>query len=148
MKLLPLVLVALLLVFATGAALRTSLPDVEDEVMCDTCNTALNVSTSTVADQERSFIRRQIALGKDKQQVKAALVAEYGPGVLADPPSSGFDLAAWLVPIVLVVLGIGGVVIAARRWRRQATPAAAAGEPLPDEDAARLDAELAAYDRR
>ena len=148
MKLLPLVLVALLLVFATGAAPRTSLPDVEDEVMCVECNTALNVSTSTVADQERSFIRRQIALGKDKQQVKAALVAEYGPGVLADPPSSGFDLAAWLVPIVLVVLGIGGVVIAARRWRRQATPAAAAGEPLPDEDAARLDAELAAYDRR
>ena len=142
MKLLPLVLVALLLVFATGAAPRTSLPDVEDEVMCVECNTALNVSTSTVADQERSFIRRQIALGKDKQQVKAALVAEYGPGVLADPPSSGFDLAAWLVP------GIGGVVIAARRWRRQATPAAAAGEPLPDEDAARLDAELAAYDRR
>ena len=144
-----LVLVGLLLVFATGAAPRTSLPDVEDEVMCVECNTALNVSTSTVADQERSFIRRQIALGKTKQQVKAALVAEYGPGVLADPPSSGFDLAAWLVPIVLVLIGIGGVVVAARRWRRQAAPAtAAASEPLPEEDAARLDAELAAYDRR
>src|SRR4051812_49700349 len=76
--------------------------------MCVECNTALNVSTSTVADQERAFIRRQIALGKDKKQVKAALVAEYGPGVLADPPSSGFDLAAWLVPILLAVLGIGG----------------------------------------
>ena len=129
-------------------AAAPTLPDVEDEVMCVECNTALNVSTSTVADQERAFIRRQIALGKDKQQVKAALVAEYGPGVLADPPSSGFDLAAWLVPIVLVILGIAGVVVAARRWRRQAGPAAAAGEPLPEEDAARLDAELAAYDRR
>ena len=140
--------VALLLVFATGAAPRASLPDVEDEVMCVECNTALNVSTSTVADEERSFIRHQIALGKDKRQIKAALVAEYGPGVLADPPSSGFDLAAWLVPIVLVLIGIGGVVIAARRWRRQAAPAAAAGEPLPEDDARRLDAELAAYDRR
>jgi len=133
------VLLALvLLVFATGAAPRATLPDIEDEVMCVECNTALNVSTSTVADQERAFIRRQIALGKDKRQVKAALVAEYGPGVLADPPSSGFDLAAWLVPILL----------AARRWRRGATPAPAAGEPLADEDARRLDAELAAYDRR
>ena len=149
MKSLPLVLVALVLVFATGAAPRASLPDVEDEVMCVECNTALNVSTSTVADQERAFIRRQIALGKDKRQIKAALVAEYGPGVLADPPSSGFDLAAWLVPIVLVLIGITGVVVAARRWRRQPAPeAAAAGEPLPEEDAARLDAELAAYDRR
>ena len=44
---------------------------------------------------------------------------------------------------------IAGVVVAARRWRRQAAPqTAAAGEPLPDEDEARLDAELAAYDRR
>ena len=140
-------LALIVLVLAAGGP--ASLPDIEDEVMCVECNTALNVSTSTVADQERAFIRRQIALGKDKKQVKAALVAEYGPGVLADPPSSGFDLAAWLVPILLAVLGIGGVAFAARRWRRQAAPeAAAAGEPLADEDARRLDAELDAYDRR
>jgi cytochrome c-type biogenesis protein CcmH len=136
------------LVLATGAAPRTTLPDVENEVMCVECKTALNVSTSAVADEERSFIRRQIALGKDKQQVKAALVEQYGPGVLADPEGSGFDLAAWLVPILLAVLGIGGVAVAARRWRRGAAPAPAAGEPLPEEDARRLDAELAAFDRR
>ena len=139
---------ALLLVFATGASPQASLPDIEDEVMCVECGTALNISTSTVADQERAFIRRQIALGKDKQQVKAALVDEFGPGVLADPPSSGFDLAAYLVPALLALLGVVGIGIAARRWRRQASPAAPAGEPLGDEDAARLDAELAAYDRR
>jgi len=139
---------ALLLVFATGAAPQASLPDIEDEVMCVECGTALNVSTSAVADQERAFIRRQIALGKDKQEVKAALVDEFGPGVLADPPSSGFDLAAYLVPALLALLGVVGIGIAARRWRRQASPAAPAGEPLGDEDAARLDAELAAYDRR
>ena len=139
-------LALVLILFA--AAPQASLPDIEDEVMCVECNTALNVSTSTVADQERAFIRRQIALGKDKRQVKAALVDQYGPGVLADPPSSGFDLAAWLVPILLVLAGIGGVIGAARRWRRHATPAAAAGEPLPEEDARRLDAELSAYDRR
>jgi len=139
---------ALLLVFTTGAAPQASLPDIEDEVMCVECGTALNISTSAVADQERAFIRRQIALGKDKQEVKAALVDEFGPGVLADPPSSGFDLAAYLVPALLALLGVVGIGIAARRWRRQASPAAPAGEPLGDEDAARLDAELAAYDRR
>ena len=143
-----LLLLALLLVFATGAAPQASLPDIEDEVMCVECGTALNVSTSTVADQERAFIRRQIAMGKDKEEVKAALVEEFGPGVLADPPSSGFDLAAYLVPALLAVLGVLGVGIAARRWRRRAAPAMPAGEPLAAEDAARLDAELAAYDRR
>ena len=69
--------------------------------------------------------------------------------MLADPPSSGFDLAAYLVPALLALLGIAGVAVAARRWRRRAAPApAAAAEPLGEEDARRLDAELAAYDRR
>jgi cytochrome c-type biogenesis protein CcmH len=143
-----LALVAALLVFATGAAPQASLPDIEDEVMCVECGTALNVSTSVVADQERAFIRRQIALGKDKQEVKDALVEEFGPGVLADPPSSGFDLAAYLVPILLVLVAIAGIAVAARRWRHQAGPPPAAGEPLGEEDERRLDAELAAYDRR
>ena len=131
-----------------GAAPQASLPDIEDEVMCVECGTALNVSTSTVADQERAFIRRQIAMGKDKQEIKDALVEEFGPGVLADPPQSGFDLAAWLVPILLVVAAVGGLLIAARRWRRRAAPAPAAGPALDDDDERRLDAELAAFDRR
>jgi cytochrome c-type biogenesis protein CcmH len=143
-----LALAAALLVFATGAAPQASLPDIEDEVMCVECGTALNVSTSVVADQERAFIRRQIALGKDKQEVKDALVEEFGPGVLADPPSSGFDLAAYLVPILLVLVAVVGIAVAARRWRHQAGPPPAAGEPLGEEDERRLDAELAAYDRR
>jgi cytochrome c-type biogenesis protein CcmH len=140
-------LALVLLVLAAGGG-PASLPDVEDEVMCVECGTALNISTSAVADQERAFIRRQIAMGKDKQEVKAALVEEFGPGVLADPPSSGFDLAAYLVPALLALAGLLGIAVAARRWRRHAAPAAPAGEPLGDEDAARLDAELAAYDRR
>jgi cytochrome c-type biogenesis protein CcmH len=135
-----------LLVLAAGGP--ASLPDIEDEVMCVQCKTALNVSTSAVADQERAFIRRQIALGKDKQQVKAALVDEFGPGVLAQPEEKGFSLAAYLVPIALALLALAGLVVAARRWRRRPPEAAAAPEPLDDDDARRLDAELAAYDRR
>ncbi len=139
---------ALLLVFATAAAPQASLPDIEDEVMCVQCKTALNVSTSAVADQERAFIRRQIALGKDKQQVKAALVDEFGPAVLAQPEEQGFSLAAYLVPIALALIALVGLIVAARRWRRRPSEAATSPEPLADDDARRLDAELAAYDRR
>ena len=141
-----------------GAAPQASLPDIEDEVMCVECGTALNVSTSTVADQERAFIRKQIAMGKDKQEIKDALVEEFGPGVLADPPSSGFDLTAYLVPILLIVAAAAGVAVAARRWRRRAASAAAGGADAADaadkpallttDEQRRRDAELAAYDRR
>jgi cytochrome c-type biogenesis protein CcmH len=139
-------LAIVLAVLAAGGP--ASLPDIEDEVMCVECKTALNVSTSAVAEQEREFIRRQIAMGKDKQEVKDALVEQFGPGVLATPEEKGFDLAAYLVPIVLGLLALTALAVAARRFRRRPEEAAPAAEPLADDDARRLDAELAAYDRR
>jgi cytochrome c-type biogenesis protein CcmH len=139
--------VLLLLVGLTAAAEpQASLPDIEDEVMCVECNTALNVSTSPVADQERAFIRARIAEGMTKEEIKAALVDEYGPDVLAEPGDDGFNLAAWLVPGALVALAAGGVLLLAGRWRRTPEPAAD-GPELDPADARRLDAELRAFDR-
>jgi cytochrome c-type biogenesis protein CcmH len=142
------VLAALLLILALTAAVepRASLPDIEDEVMCVECKTALNISTAPVADQERAFIRARIAEGMTKDEIKAALVEAYGPDVLAEPQGDGFDLAAWLVPAALLALAAGGVALLARRWRRGGAPAPAGRELDPD-DARRLDAELRAFDR-
>ena len=149
-RLLPLALLvlALLAPAALGAAPRASLTDSEDEVMCLECGTALNVSNSAVADQEREFIAELIAQGKSKQQVKAALVEEYGPRVLAEPSDDGFELTAWLVPLLAAAAALGLVAFTAGRWRRARPAAADAGDPALDvDDERRLDAELAAFDR-
>lgn len=138
-----------LLAPAAAAAPRVSLTDIEDEVMCLECGTALNVSNSAVADQEREFIAELIAQGKTKQEVKDALVAEYGPRVLAEPSDDGFELTAWLVPVLAALAALALVTFTARRWRR-ARPAAApadADSALDPDDARRLDAELTAFDR-
>ena len=142
-------LLALVLAPAAFAAEpRTTLPDVEDEVMCVECGTALNVSTSPVADREREFIRRRIAEGKSKPEIKAALVDEYGAKVLAVPEGGGFDVAAWLVPGLLCLVALLGVGVAALRWRgRPDEEPAADGPDLDPEDRRRLDADLAAFDR-
>jgi cytochrome c-type biogenesis protein CcmH len=149
--LVALLAVALVVPAAQAATPRASLPDVEDEVMCLECGTALNVSTSPVADQERAFIRELIAQGKSKEQVKAALVAEYGPRILAEPEERGFSLTAWLIPILATLAALALVVVLVRRWRRPegaAEPeAGAAPAALDPADARRLDAELAAFDR-
>jgi cytochrome c-type biogenesis protein CcmH len=133
---------------AAAATPRASLTDVEDEVMCVQCGTVLSISESPVADRERAFIRRRIADGLDKPQIKRALAAQYGAGVLAMPDEDGFDLAVYLVPGLLVALGLTGVALAARRWRRSPSTEPAAEPALDPDDASRLDAELAAFDRR
>jgi cytochrome c-type biogenesis protein CcmH/NrfF len=134
---------------ALAAEPRTTLPDVEDEVRCVQCGTALNVSTSPVADREREFIRRRIAEGDSKVEIKAALVDESGPKVLAVPEGGGFDVAAWLVPGLLALIALIGVGVAAVRWRgrREDEPEDDDGPELDPDDRRRLDAELAAFDR-
>ena len=44
-------------------------------------------------------------------------VQHYGPTVLAAPTSSGFNLVAWIMPFVVLGLGIVGVTLVVRNWR-------------------------------
>jgi cytochrome c-type biogenesis protein CcmH/NrfF len=149
-----LALLLALLALAPGAALaaqpRTTLNDVEDEVMCDTCNVPLNIAESARADQERAEIRRLIGQGLTKQQIKDRLEAQFGPNILATPPHSGFSLAVWWVPVVVVAALIGLLVALLPRWRRrQRADALAGGARAPDlsaSDTRRLDEDLARYD--
>ena len=141
--------IALALVLAVGFGIpaaaqetRASLTDIEDEVMCTICGTLLAQSQSPQADRERALIRRLIAEGEDKDQIKDALVAEYGPRVLATPSGHGFDLLAWLVPAAAILLAAAAIALGLRRALRQPSGSSADPQPLDPGDAARLDADL------
>ena len=113
------VLLAALLAMMPGpaAAAPPTLSDIEDEVMCVTCGTALSLSESPVAQRQRALIQRLIDRGRSKEQIKAQLVEEFGPQVLATPPRSGFSLAAYLVPLAGLVLALAGAAVALSRRR-------------------------------
>ena len=127
---------------------RTSLPDVEKDVMCPVCGLPLNVAESPQADRERVYIRSLIAQGETKDQIKRALVNQFGPGVLALPSRSGFDLVVYVVPIVVVIVLAALVALLLPRWRRRSRAADAIAAPaLSSAETARLDADLARFDR-
>lgn len=129
---------------------QANLPDIEDQVMCPVCGTALNLSFSPRADRERAFIRHEIAQGKTEDEIIDDLVAQYGTSVLAEPPKSGFDLTAWLVPGIAIIIAAIAIGFGLRRWRRAGRKleekAATNGKPLDDADRERLDSDLARYD--
>jgi cytochrome c-type biogenesis protein CcmH len=143
-------LALLLALLAPGAALaaapRASLVDIEDEVMCVTCKIPLNIAEGPQPNREREFIRGLIAQGQTKQQIKTAMVAQYGPNVLALPASDGVGLTAYLVPLALLGILVAGLVLLLPRWRAR-TPAVAADArpPIAADDATRLDEDLARY---
>jgi cytochrome c-type biogenesis protein CcmH len=125
---------------------RASLPDVEDEVMCTICGTLLAESDSPQAERERALIRRLIAQGKDKEQIKDALVAQYGERVLATPSGHGFDLFAWIVPALAIVLAAAAVGYGLRSALRERRAHPAEPEPLDPVEAARLESDMSRHE--
>jgi cytochrome c-type biogenesis protein CcmH len=135
---------------AAEPAPQTSLGEISSEVMCPVCGTLLELAESPQAQRQKAFVSRLVAEGKSKDEIKDALVTEYGTEVLALPQGSGFDLSAYLVPIVALVIAVIALVIGVLRWRRagaardRGKPAAGSGPSA--EDSERLDADLARYD--
>jgi len=127
---------------------KTTLAAVEAEVMCPVCGTPLGLATEAPqANRERAFIQRLIERCRSKDEIKEVLVAQYGPGVLALPEAEGFNLGAYLVPALAVLLGAGGIAVAARRWRGGGgRPPAATGSGEDGAAAKRLDADLERYE--
>ncbi len=123
-----------------------TLAELETEVVCPTCHTTLDQSSSEIADRMRAFIRGRIAAGDTKSEIKTALVSEFGKAVLASPPKSGFNLVAWVLPPVGAVAAAVVLGFLAVRWSR------ARAEPPPTQDAPdaeaerRVDDELARFD--
>jgi cytochrome c-type biogenesis protein CcmH len=137
--------VVALLASAAPAAAAPSPSDLEAELVCPTCKTTLDQSDAPIARRMKQIIRTRLSEGATETQIKAELVAQFGPGVIAEPPKSGFDLLAWLVPLGILAggaLGVGAVAWGWRRRRRDEPPA----EPLDPVLERRLDAELEHYD--
>jgi cytochrome c-type biogenesis protein CcmH/NrfF len=110
---LALVVLAAALAAAGSAAAseqHPTLAELEREVICPTCHTTLELSNAPIAERMRAFIRSRIAAGDTKSEIKAKLVADFGEGVLAAPPKSGFNLLAWVLP--LAGLAVAAVVLA------------------------------------
>ena len=125
-----------------------TLGELEGEVMCPTCKTTLDQSTAPIADRIRQFITARIAAGDTKGEIKDKLVAQFGPAVLAEPSKHGFNLLAWVLPLVGIGLAAAVLGVLAWRWTRGREPAAAvAGAPLDPELDRRVDEELARFDR-
>jgi cytochrome c-type biogenesis protein CcmH len=143
----------LALALGTQAATAQAPPnaaDLEAELVCPVCETTLDQSNAPVAERMKLFIRERIAAGDSEQEIKDALVAEFGPGVLAEPPGGGFGLLAWLLPLAALIggaLAVGALVWA---WSRRREPGedtvSAPAAPLDPELERRVDEELARFE--
>ena len=118
-RLVIVVVAALALAASASAAGRPVQADLEAEIVCPTCKTTLDQSSAPIAVRMKAFIRDRIAAGDSAAEIKAQLVDQFGPAVLAEPLKRGFDLLAWLLPLGAVAIGVVVVSALALTWSKR-----------------------------
>lgn len=83
----------------------------------------------------------RVAKNESDDAILAAYVTQYGPTVLVEPPKKGFDLLAWVMPILMPLLALVLVWYVVRGWRQKAKLTPAGGPPVDADFLARAQRE-------
>jgi cytochrome c-type biogenesis protein CcmH len=79
------------------------------------------------SDGMRNELMTQVMRGDSDSLVSQAFVQKYGPTVLAAPTTTGFNRTAWIVPFVMLFLGLSVAMLVIRAWKNRPAPAIADG---------------------
>jgi cytochrome c-type biogenesis protein CcmH len=90
-----------------------------------------NMPTCGFSVPMRAEIDRMIGKGMSRAQIVAFYRGKYGEKVLSAPTAEGFNLLAWTMPFIALVVGGGLMVLAFGRWR-SAVPSAPGGSTPAD----------------
>ena len=110
---------------------------IEKRLKC-TCGCGLDIYTCRTTDFNCTYspgLHRQVVAlaeqGKTAQEILDAFVAQYGQQALMAPPKRGFNLTAYFLPSVVILVAGAWLLSAMFRWTRAAAAARATARPAP-----------------
>jgi cytochrome c-type biogenesis protein CcmH len=113
---------------------------------CNQILTACNHVGCTYSHGMLKELESFVARSEPDDLTLQAFVQEYGPTVLASPPTSGFNRAAWVMPVIVPLVSLYLLWELVRRWRRRAALNTAAGPQISPDLLARAQRESERHD--
>lgn len=114
--------------------------EISANIRCVVCqNEPIDSSNAGVARDLRILIRERLTAGDSNDEVEAYLVARYGDYVLFKPPLKPSTYLLWFGPLVIFLLGAGGVVLALRRSKAEAPVLSKDEEKMVDDILSKMD---------
>ncbi|HYO79919.1 MAG TPA: cytochrome c-type biogenesis protein CcmH, partial [Bryobacteraceae bacterium] len=117
---------------------------------CGHCNNTvatcqmIGCGYSNPAREKIAALQKQ---GASDQSIIDGFVKEMGIVALAVPPTEGFHLLGWIMPFIAIGLGLAGILLYFKRYRRPAPAAVNAQTPAIDERyRKRIETEMAELD--
>lgn len=109
------------------------------QLYCPVCeNIPLDVCGTTACAQWRELIRQKLADGWTEQQIKDYFVEQYGARVLGTPPAKGINWLVYVIPPLVIIIGVYILYRAFRAWKRpiqqDSSPAPAPSPPGEESD--------------
>jgi cytochrome c-type biogenesis protein CcmH len=90
------------------------------ELRCPDCEgQSIAQSSTTTARAARADIRRRIEAGQSDAEIRQAYIDKFGDSILLKPEGEGLGIVVWALPVVVLVVGAAGLVLALRRWRTE-----------------------------
>ena len=127
-------------------ALAKRFNEVSDDLVCQCgCNMGLRVcnhENCPSALPMRHEIEEKLQAGASDDSITAGFVKEYGDKVLAEPPATGFNLAAYVMPGFAVLIGLFIVATFASRMSNKRRLSTGPATPVDPETRERIEREL------
>jgi cytochrome c-type biogenesis protein CcmH len=127
-------------------ALAKRFNKVSDDLVCQCgCNMGLRVcnhENCPSAIPMRHEIEEKLQAGASDDTITTAFVKEYGDKVLAEPPATGFNLAAYVMPGFAVLIGLFIVATFASRMSNKRRLTTGPAAPVDPETRERIEREL------
>lgn len=120
-------LMLLTVTFTGTVTAQQPAPNVDDQVLrisknlyCPVCTgVPLDICETQACVQWRALIREKLLAGESEQQIRAYFIAQYGERVLGAPPPEGFNLSAYILPVVVLLIGAVILFFTARSWLKR-----------------------------
>jgi cytochrome c-type biogenesis protein CcmH len=117
--------------------------EIESELKCPVCRSqSVRTSRSFMAEDMSRQVRRMVAEGMSKEEIREYFVSRYGDYIVLAPRKEGFAWTVWLLPFALVLGGAATIFAMARRWKSRPAPVAPAATPSQSTWMKRLEREL------
>jgi len=122
-----------------GPQLERRTMEISSELRCPVCQgLAIGDSPSQMAANMKEQVRELLARGYTEPQILSYFEKSYGQFVLLKPKFQGVNALVWILPILVLAIGLVLVVSKAKKLENAPVKAAAPEEPADDPYLARV----------